>query len=807
MDAITNGLTEAQAEAVVHIDGPLLIIAGPGSGKTRVVTHRIAHMLRRGVRPWQIAALTFTNKAADEMRMRVQSLAPNQPVWMGTFHRFCAQQLRRYAPMVGLSENYSIYDTSDSKSALKRAIAAADVSTSHTSPEQIAATISRAKNRLITPEWMQQRAGRAVETVAAKVYPVYQQQLLTANAVDFDDLLFHFARLLRENAEVRAELDAKFKYILVDEYQDTNLAQYAIVRALSVDHPNLAVTGDPDQSIYGWRGADLNNILDFEKDYPDVRTVRLEQNYRSTPNILQVADQLIRHNRRRKAKSLFTENPDGQPVILRRYEDGYREADGIADEIATQILHGNATPQDFAVFCRMNALTRSVEHALRNRGIPYQIVNGLEFYQRKEIKDLLAYLHLINNPQHDVAFTRIVNVPTRGIGAKTIGRLEAFANRHRIPMLEAARRAAEIDSLSKRAVTMVTKFVQLYDRLRIKATASLEDLIRYLVDESQYSEYLERTSVEQQDVNPLANVDELISAAVEFDRMYPEDGSLEAFLEQVALVADTDAFEETKDRVTLMTMHAAKGLEFPRVFVVAVEDELLPHHRSKHDEAQIEEERRLLFVAVTRAQSWLQLSYCKMRSMRGDTRPVVPSPFLNELPRQDMQVIDCQTYEDYFDDYSDESYPESWDIVQDDPSEDDFGDAAGAVREAVPQPGVRRRHDAASLGSSLVPARSEASALPESYRIDPDSAASAKRPKKKADIQAALMTASDLLSSEQTPLAAFREGSLVRHPEYGEGEIVKLTGRGPKCTAKVKFESTEETFRLVFAKLQLVADH
>ena len=419
MDAILRELTEAQREAVAHIDGPLLILAGPGSGKTRVVTHRIANMLGQGIQPWQIAALTFTNKAADEMRMRVDSLAPGQPVWMGTFHRFCAQLLRRYASMVGLSENYSIYDTSDAKQAMKRAIAAAGVSTTHASPEQIAASISHAKNRLTTPEMMQGHALKPRDAIAARVYPVYQQQLLTANAVDFDDLLLHVARLLRENPEVRSELDAKFKYILVDEYQDTNLAQYAIVRALSIDHPNLAVTGDPDQSIYGWRGADLNNILDFEKDYPSVKTVRLEKNYRSTPNILRVADELIRHNRRRKHKELYTDNAEGDAVVLRLYEDGYQEADSIADEIASAIVTRGLRPSDFAVFCRMNAMTRSLEHAFRSRSLPYQIVNGVEFYQRREIKDLMAYLHLINNPNHDVALTRIINIPTRGIGAKT----------------------------------------------------------------------------------------------------------------------------------------------------------------------------------------------------------------------------------------------------------------------------------------------------------------------------------------------------------------------------------------------------
>ncbi|TWT67173.1 ATP-dependent helicase [Allorhodopirellula solitaria] len=779
MDAITNNLTPAQADAVTHIDGPLLIIAGPGSGKTRVVTHRVAHMLSQGVQPWQIAALTFTNKAADEMRTRLERLAPGQAVWMGTFHRFCAQQLRRYAPYVGLSENYSIYDMSDSKSAMKRAIQAAGVSTSHATPEQIASAISKAKNRLITPEIMQQQTGRAGDSVAARVYPVYQQQLLLANAVDFDDLLYHFARLLRENPEIRGELDAKLKYIMVDEYQDTNLAQYAIVRAMSVDHPNLAVTGDPDQSIYGWRGADLNNILDFEKDYPSVKTVRLEQNYRSTPNILAVADQLIRHNRRRKAKELYTENADGDNVILRQYDDGYQEADAIADEIAEQMMAGTAEPRDFAIFCRMNALTRSLEHALRSRGLPYQIINGVEFYQRKEVKDLLAYLHLVNNPNHDVALQRIINTPTRSIGATTLGRLQAFADAQRIPMLEAARRASEIDSMSKRAQTMLWNFVTLYDRLRRMATAPLEELLRFLIEETKYISYLERTAVEKEDSNPIANVDELVSAAVEFDRMHPDDGSLEAFLEQVALVSDTDKFEDAGNRVTLMTLHAAKGLEFPRVFVIAVEDDLLPHYRSKQDDQQLEEERRLLFVGITRAQQWLQLSYAKRRSVRGDIRVVIPSMFLSELPRADMNVIEARTDRDFFDDGADESYPDSWDLVQ----------------EPAPQDDAEKEYtgDAGSV-------------IPDVYRDPSASPAKVKAKRTTPTIAASLQTASDLMSSDRVPLGAYREGSLVRHPEYGDGTITELTGRGPKRTAKIRFsdDQSEQTFRLAFAKLELV---
>jgi len=793
MDAIFRDLTAEQREAVGHLDGPMLILAGPGSGKTRVVTHRIANMLNNGVRPWQIAALTFTNKAADEMRTRVDALAPGQPVWMGTFHRFCAQLLRRHATMVGLSENYSIYDMSDSKQAMKRAIAAAGVSTTHASPEQIASSISHAKNRLTTPEMMEGHALKPRDAIAARVYPVYQKQLLTANAVDFDDLLLHIARLLRENPEIRSELDHKYKYILVDEYQDTNLAQYAIVRALSIDAPNLAVTGDPDQSIYGWRGADLNNILDFEKDYPKVKTVRLEQNYRSTPNVLRVADQLIRHNRRRKPKKLFTENEEGAAVILRFYEDGYQEADSIVDEISNAVMTQGLRPSDFAIFCRMNAMTRSLEHAFRNRSIPYQIVNGLEFYQRREIKDLLAYLHLINNPNHDVALTRIINVPTRGIGAKTVERIRDHADKHGITMLESARQADHIEGLAKRSATMVRKFIKIYDNLSIKATAPLEDLLRYLVEEIGFEQYLEKTSVDQQDGNSLANVDELISAAVEFDRQHPDDGSLEAFLEQVALVADSDAFDGSKERVTLMTLHAAKGLEFPHVFIIGVEDDMLPHKRSKESEAEIEEERRLLFVGITRAKQWLQLSCCKRRAMRGDVRPVIPSPFLNELPLEEMKRVETSTEQDWFDedpyasdDSFDESYPESWDLPD----------------EASPESGNKPDVDIASESQEVTP--------DETTQLTEDDLAEAAARKKQQNvavsIASSLKTAADLLSNPTTPLRAYSEGMLVRHADHGDGTIVSITGRGPKRIARVRFNEEERSFRLAFADLQVLED-
>jgi DNA helicase-2/ATP-dependent DNA helicase PcrA len=421
----------------------------------------------------------------------------------------------------------------------------------------------------------------------------------------------------------------------------------------------------------------------------------------------------------------------------------------------------------------MNAMTRSLEHALRSRSLPYQIVNGLEFYQRREIKDLLAYLHLINNPNHDVALTRIINVPTRGIGAKTIERIRNFADSKNIPMLEAARQADSIDGLAKRSASMVAKFVKIYDHLCIKATAALEDLLRYLVEETQYEQYLDKTAVEQQDANPMANVDELITAAVEFDRQHPEDGSLEAFLEQVALVSDTDAFEDSNDRVTLMTLHAAKGLEFPHVFIIGVEDDMLPHKRSKDSEAEFEEERRLLFVGITRAMQWLQLSCCKRRAIRGDVRPVIASPFLNELPLEEMRRIESTRERDWFDDDDDQSYPDSWDLPEEESGE--LREPAAAAFEA-----------------------DEVCQLPESERRETS------RKKEQVVITTGLKTGADLLASRATPLNAYREGIQVRHADHGEGTIISVTGRGPKRIARVQFSDGEHSFRLAFADLEVI---
>lgn len=637
MDPLLTGLTDAQREAVTHCEGPLIILAGPGSGKTRVVTHRVAWLLKQGVPGRQILALTFTNKAAEEMSHRIQRLADDPSVWVGTFHRFCARLLRKYAPLVGLQENYTIYDVDDSVRALREAIGRLKLDVDHFPPNALAKAISWAKNQLIAPNEYQPRPGHALAGVVQDVYPAYQNQLAASNAADFDDLLFHVAAILRDNPEVRAGLDGRYRFILLDEYQDTNLAQYAIARALSIDYPNLAVTGDPDQSIYGWRGANLNNVLEFERDYPEVHVVRLERNYRSTQRILRVAADLIAYNVRRKEKGLFTENGPGAPVRLVTYATQKAEADGIAAHIATAIRSGCRRPRDFAVFYRINALSRALEFALRELGVPYQMVNGLEFFQRKEIKDVLAYLHLLNNPRDEVALLRVINVPPRGIGKTTIGRLSDHAARHGLPLLESARCAAQIPTIARRPASLLSQFVALFDRLAAAVEGPVEEVLGLVLSETGYQRQL-RESEDEEDQQRLANIEELLTVARDFDERRGDAGQLEAFLEETCLVNDTDAWETEADRVTLMTLHASKGLEFPVVFLTAVEEGLLPHERSREHPEQIEEERRLMFVGITRAQQELQLSLARYRDFRGQRKLTIPSSFLMELPRGEMEV-------------------------------------------------------------------------------------------------------------------------------------------------------------------------
>lgn len=710
-----------------HREGPLLILAGPGSGKTRVVTHRIAHLLGSGVSGRQILALTFTNKAAGEMRERVEALAPGADVWTSTFHRFCAKLLRKYAALVGLTENYTIYDTADSGRALRNTLEDLRLEEARFTPDQVAHAISWAKNNLISADEYEPRPGHPLGKVVAMVYPVYQQRLLASGAVDFDDLLLHVARLLRDNAELRATLDERFRFIMVDEYQDTNLAQYAIVRALSIDHPNLAVTGDPDQSIYGWRGANLSNILDFERDYPDVHVVRLEQNYRSTQSILRVAAALISHNRRRKEKALFTENDQGVPVRFTTYANQRDEALAIASEIADQVRAGQRRPRDFAVFYRVNALSRSLESALRELQVPYQMINGLEFYKRQEIKDVLAFLQLLNNPRDEIAFVRVVNTPPRGIGKTTIARLREHAAERGIPLLEAARESGLVEGLPKRAAVAVAKFVAMFDRFGLLVHGPVATLITSVLTESGYRTKLEESDSEE-DQERLANVEELLTAAREFDENFGGENRLESFLEDASLVNETDAWEVNDDRVTLMTLHASKGLEFPVVFLIAVEQGLIPHERSQEHPDQLEEERRLLFVGMTRAQEELWLSRAEFRDFRGQRRMSVPSSFLLEIPAEALEFCGV------------------------------------ATADSLITPPERRTGDRASLIATMA-ARGTGVRLTTAAQLSGQSSG-------------------DPLGADPDD---FDLGTVVCHPVYGLGTIVQLSGQGRGRRAVVEF--------------------
>ncbi len=756
VERLLESLTEPQRAAVTHREGPMLVLAGPGSGKTRVITHRIAYLIEHGVPPSQILALTFTNKAADEMQRRVAELVPGARVWLSTFHRFGAKLLRQYASFVGLQPNFTIYDMGDSRQTIKRVIEAKEINTLNYSPDRLGEAISAAKNKLITADKYEPRSSSMLARVVAEVYPAYQERLLASSAVDFDDLLLHVAQLLYTNAEIRSELDARYRYVMVDEYQDTNRAQYVILRALSVDYPNLAVTGDPDQSIYGWRGADLHNILEFERDYPNVKIVRLERNYRSTKRILHVADELIGHNIKRKKKELWTENDEGEPVRLVAYADQDKEAAGIAEQIHEAVDCGKRKPSDFAIFYRVNALSRALEKALRVAGVPYQMVRGQEFYARKEIKDVLAYCQLVNNPRDDMAFERTVNTPPRGIGRKTIERVTEHAYRYGTPLLEAARRAFEIEGLSKATYAKVASYVEIIDRIVAVAHGDLEEVIGTVLEASGYKASL-AGSDDEQDQARLANIEELLTDARQFDEQNPGGGHLEEYLERSWLVNETDNLDTDTDKVTLMTLHAAKGLEFPVVFIVAVEDGVLPHERVGQHPDELEEERRLAFVGITRAEEELQLSYAVTRDFRGVRRRTIPSSFLMEMPRGEMEMVESVGA-------FDSRITSDWDEVHEEGSCEPWED--WEIEDVTVEP-AEESVEKSKVKPALSVAAASIKTAAALEREEQGGAKAAELPRVSPDV--------------------FRQGMTVTHPEYGPGKIIALSGADKNRRATIQF--------------------
>ena len=633
------GLNPAQAEAVLHFEGPALVLAGAGSGKTRVLTTRIARLVEHhGVDPTQILAVTFTNKAAGEMRERIARLLGFAPagMWVGTFHAIGARLLRQHAHLVGRTASFTIYDEDDTLNTIKRLMERHRISPKEVAPKSIGSAISDAKNALVGPREYGELAMDPFARTVAKLYPEVEPAMRQANAVSFDDLLVLPVEILKATPHVLEGYRRRFRFLLVDEYQDTNHAQFEFVRLLGGERGNVMVVGDDDQSIYGWRGADIKNILDFEKTWPAARVVRLEENYRSTPNVLELANRVIQENAGRRGKTLRATRPSGERVSLVGALDDRDEADFVIEEIAARRAGEGRALRDFAVLYRTNAQSRSLEEALRRRGYPYRLVGAVRFYDRREIRDLMGYLKLIANPSDNEAFRRVVNVPKRGIGDTSVDLLVELAERDAVPLLEAARRPAVVEALRPAARAALVDFVGTVDRLRARAPESgVDELLRDLVEAVKYGDHLKAEGPDWQD--RMQNVQALVDGAAE--TVADEGGEvgltpLDHFLQKATLVAGVDALDANADAVVLMTMHNAKGLEFPVVFITGLEDGLFPLARAFDDPALLEEERRLFYVGITRAEEKLFITHAEQRMRNGERMMSRPSSFLDGLARE-----------------------------------------------------------------------------------------------------------------------------------------------------------------------------
>lgn len=640
----TYGLNPQQAEAVINTEGPMLIMAGAGSGKTKVLTCRVANLLQKGVRPYRILAITFTNKAAAEMRERVNNMSgpAAKDVWLFTFHAFCARFLRmEIDKLPGYGGNFAIYDTADSQNLIKQILKEMNLDDKRFQPSGILSRISNAKNALQDAAAFARQAGDFYEQKVADIYSRYEQKLQLNNALDFDDLLMLSIKLLQENKEVREKYQDRFDYLLVDEYQDTNHAQYLLTKFLAAKHRNICVVGDADQSIYGWRGADIQNILDFEKDYPDAKVIKLEQNYRSTQIILDAANAVIENNTGRKPKNLWTENKSGADIIYFQAVDERDEARFVIEQLQNLQRTENKKLGDMAILYRTNTQSRIFEEMLIKSGISYNMVGGLKFYERKEIKDIIAYLRVIFNPADSLSLLRIINVPKRGIGDASLAKIQAYAAANNVSLFEAVSNAAAIDGLSSRFVSKLDDLAGIiFELMNLANEAPVEDLIDRVLRDTGYLEELENERTPQAQ-SRIDNLHELISVAQEFAAS-EEENNLENFLAHVALVSDIDDTELGEDAITLMTLHSSKGLEFPVVFLVGMEEGLFPHARTLMDETEIEEERRLCYVGITRAKEKLFLSSTKMRTIYGNTVTYPPSRFLQEIPARLVKTVKRQ---------------------------------------------------------------------------------------------------------------------------------------------------------------------
>ncbi len=744
--ALLANLNDPQREAVEHEHGPLLIVAGAGSGKTRVITRRVGYLIAQGCRPESILAITFTNKAAGEMRERVAELVGDGRVWMSTFHAFGARVLRAHGGPVGLRPGFTIYDRDDQISLVKDICGELGIDTQQMRPRVLQGSVSRLKNEGVPPDEAEASAGSYFDRNVARVYARYEEALREANAADFDDLLLRTAKLFSENPKILSRYQERFQHVLVDEYQDTNRIQDRLARDMAARCGNLCVTGDPDQSIYAWRGAQIRNILEFQDDFPGAKVVRLEQNYRSTGHILAAASGVVRHNQSRLMGDLWSELGDGEKVALTAADDEEAESDAVVRKVR-ELRDAGQPLAEMAVFYRTNALSRGLERALRLHNVPYELVGGVEFYQRKEVKDLLAYLRVLVNPDDAVAFLRVVNTPARGIGKTSMERLRAWGVPQGLSPFVAARRADEAPGLTARARKALTSFTKLLDELSATLQGTVESTLQAVLERTDYMAYL-RDFGGQEGTDRIDNVKELQSALATY-AVHAAEPSLAAFLEETALLSDVDSYSGAGDRLVLMTLHAAKGLEFPTVFMVGMEEGLLPHQRSLDDPASIEEERRLCYVGMTRAQRRLFLSYAGRRPVSGTWMPSEPSRFLDEVPAENVVERDLRSA---------------------------TGGPGGGWGGRGGGGGWSDRRGGSGRGPPEFgrdPGAGEAETV---YVPDPDDYL-------------------DIPDAEALP----RPNQAVRHPHFGQGVVLAVSGTGPKARITVNFQ--------MFGEKQLIAEY
>ena len=771
MSEILEGLNDKQYEAVVNTEGPCLVIAGAGSGKTKVLTHKIAYLIKeKNVKPWDILAITFTNKAANEMKERIVGLVGDvaSDIWMGTFHSICVRILRRFIDRIGFDTSFIIFDTSDQRTLVKNCLKDLSIDDKLFNERSVLSEISNAKNEMLEPDAYAARTnGEFRKEKIAEIYELYQKRLKENNAIDFDDIINYTIKILQENEDIREYYRGKFKYVLVDEYQDTNKSQFTLVTILASRYKNITVVGDNDQGIYSFRGADISNILNFEKDFPGTKIIKLEQNYRCTGNILKAANSVISNNEVKYKKELWTQNEEGNLPKVYQAENEYDEATYVVEQIEHLKREEYYKYNDFAILYRMNTQSRAIEDILRRENIPYKIIGGLKFYERKEIKDIIAYLRLIQNPNDNLSLRRIVNEPKRGIGKTSLDKIEALSNETEIPMYEIIKRANEFGL--NRVFLSSREFVNTIEELRTKKDDMLiSDLIKETLRKTGYTKALQDENTIEAE-NRIENLDEFLTVAIEFEEEEAENG-LREFLEGITLSSDIDDLEEDADFVTLMTLHSAKGLEFPVVFLVGMEEGIFPGYKSISEPKELEEERRLCYVGITRAKEYLFLTCSKQRTIFGSTSYNQVSRFLKEIP-EDL----LEGYEEAFGEttnkdrmFKDSSY--SW----------TYGSqSAGKVK---------------------------------SYRMDTKEPEKVVAKSSENNSSFMFRTAESFLSGlnkkkndTQVDLSQYKEGVRIFHKKFGEGVINKVEPEGEDLKVDINFDKVgHKRLMAKFANLEVI---